>query len=387
MRTLVGLAALLAAAPLGAQEALPWRASYFPYVIGNPATGPMLVTHVQLGRQADYTARVPYDGLAALDAATSAQGSRFLTARFRAPGLLAGWRFAADAGAVRESRFGYSLADRGLASGIPDSAGTFPGDPGQYDRVHRTRYYARAEVSRRIAGPLLVAAMVGVEHGVWTRMPGASYFRSEHPDGLRQTDAGGRLSVVLDLRDREFQTANGALLEAGVLFGGGGEWRELDVVESGNYGGWYAHLRGYLSPRPGTVVAARLAARALDRTAPLNARNTLPGWEAGVDALGGASAHRSFRPGAMAGRGLLLGSLELRHTLLDVGDYGAVTLVGFLDGGRVFEREAFSLTTAGWKVGSGGGLALRVLQSAMLTFNFAGGPDGFTFSMGTGWSF
>ena len=70
-----------------------------------------------------------------------------------------------------------------------------------------------------------------------------------------------------------------------------------------------------------------------------------------------------------------------------MGDYGAVTLLGFVDGGRVFEREKFSLTTSGWEVGGGGGVALRVLQSALLTFNFAGGPDGFTFSMGTGWSF
>jgi hypothetical protein len=89
----------------------------------------------------------------------------------------------------------------------------------------------------------------------------------------------------------------------------------------------------------------------------------------------------------MAGRGLLLGSFEVRHNLLDVGDYGAVTVIGFLDGGRVFEAEDFSLTTRGWKVGGGGGLALRVLRSSLLVFNFAGGPAGFTFSMGTGWAF
>jgi hypothetical protein len=79
--------------------------------------------------------------------------------------------------------------------------------------------------------------------------------------------------------------------------------------------------------------------------------------------------------------------VELRHILLDIGDYGAVTLLGFVDGGRVFESEAFQLTTKDWKFGAGGGMALRVLQSALLTFNFAGGPDGLVFSMGSGWGF
>ena len=134
-------------------------------------------------------------------------------------------------------------------------------------------------------------------------------------------------------------------------------------------------------------MAARLAARSLDQTATWQARNTLPAWEGGSDALGGAFAHRSFRPGRYAGRGLLLGNLELRHDLFDFGDYGAVTLLGFVDGGRVFESEDFRVTGSEWRLGGGGGVALRVLQAALLTFNFAGGPDGFVFSMGNGWSF
>jgi hypothetical protein len=32
-------------------------------------------------------------------------------------------------------------------------------------------------------------------------------------------------------------------------------------------------------------------------------------------------------------------------------------------------------------------VAVRILRSAVFTLNFAGGPDGFTFSMGNGWSF
>lgn len=371
------------AAPVSAQDSTvaapdlaPWRTNYFPYLIGNPATGLMLVAHLDHFRQADYFARVPNDAFVAVDAGISAQGSRFVMGRFRAPQLLSGWRLAADAGASRESRFGYF-------GYLP--ADSMPGD--HEDRVHRTRYLVKAEVTRRIAGPLAIAAMAGVEHTRWSRLPGLTAFAADFGDDHVETGAVGRLSLVLDARDREFLTTKGILAEAGVLFGGGGEHRDGDVVSQGAYGGWYAQLRGYVSPRSGTLLAARLAARSVDEQATLQARNTLPGWEGDVDALGGAYAHRSFLPGRMAGRGLLLGSLELRHNLLDVGDYGAVTVVGFLDGGRVFEAEDFSFTTAGWKVGGGGGVALRVLRSSLLVFNFAGGPAGFSFSMGTGWAF
>ena len=372
------------AAPLAAQdttavapvEKTSWRTNYFPYALGNPATGLMLVGHIDYFRQADYFARVPHDAILSLDGSISAQGSRSLIGRLRAPLLVPRWRFAVDAGGSRESRFGYF--GYSPADAAPDD---------QSDRVHRTRYFVRAEVTRQIAGPLSVAAMLGVERTNWSRLPGATAFGLDFGDEIGQTDAGGRVTVVLDTRDREFLVNKGVLVEAGLLFGGGGEHRDLDVVSSGPYGGWYANLRGYVSPRQGTMVAGRLAARSLSEEATLQARNTLPGWEAGVDALGGPYAHRSFTPGRVAGRGLLLGSVEVRHNLLDVGDYGAVTLIGFVDGGRVFEAEDFSLTTSGWKVGGGGGVALRVLRSSLLVFNFAGGPAGFTFSMGTGWAF
>jgi outer membrane protein assembly factor BamA len=384
MLVLAALAGAAAApAPLSAQDTTvaapdpaPWRTNYFPYLIGNPATGLMLVAHLDHFRQADYFARVPNDAFVAVDAGISAQGSRLLLGRFRAPQLVNGWRFAVDAGASRESRFGYF--------------GYLPTDslPGNNeDRVHRTRYLVRAEVTRKISGPLSIAAMGGVERTRWSRLPGTTAFAADYGDDHVETGGVGRLSLVLDARDREFLTGKGILAEAGVLFGGGGEHRDGDVVSRGAYGGWYAHLRGYLSPRSGTLLTARLAARSVDEMATLQARNTLPGWEGDVDALGGPHAHRSFLPGRMAGRGLLLGSFEVRHNLLDVGDYGAVTVIGFLDGGRVFEAEDFSFTTSGWKVGGGGGLGLRVLRSSLLVFNFAGGPAGFTFSMGTGWAF
>ena len=103
--------------------------------------------------------------------------------------------------------------------------------------------------------------------------------------------------------------------------------------------------------------------------------------------LGGQYSHRSFDTGRFAGKHVLLGNLEVRHDLLPFGDLGAITLLAFLDAGRVFEQENFKITTSEVKVGGGGGVGVRILRSSIFAFNFAGGPDGFNFSVGSGWMF
>jgi hypothetical protein len=395
----LSLILLCAAGPLAAQDAAPWRTSYFPYVMGNPSTGLMLVGHLHIARQADYDARVPFDGIFSIEGGISARGSRFATARFRGPRLVAGWRFAADLGAVREATFGYygqgPDGQGSLAASSTDRADDF-------FRVHRTRYFARGEVTRRLAGPLQVSVAAGAVHYRYTPLLESEAFLGDFSEApLTGTDVSGRVTLIVDTRDNEFLPANGLLLETGI-YAGSGHFEErtfsppctvcnsapfVASTSSGGYAGGYAHLRGFVSPRSGTVIAGRLAARTLDRSAPLDARYTLPGWEKDITVLGGAESHRSFVPGRFVGRGLLLGSLEIRHNVLDVGDYGAVTLIAFADAGRVFGANSIRWTLDGWKAGGGGGVALRVLRSALLTFNFAGGPDGFTFSMGNGWAF
>jgi outer membrane protein assembly factor BamA len=182
---------------------------------------------------------------------------------------------------------------------------------------------------------------------------------------------------VYDTRNNEFNTQKGLLLEVGAQAGSGND----------GYTRLYTVLRGYVPVREGTVVAARLTASGMGGDPTLNARFYVPAWENQIPVLGGQYSHRSFDTGRFAGKHLLMGNLEVRHDLLPFGDLGAITLVGFLDAGRIFEQESFSLTTDGVKVGGGGAVALRILRSSIFTFNFAGGPDGFNFSVGSGWMF
>jgi outer membrane protein assembly factor BamA len=353
-----------------------WRTSYFPYLTGGANDSPLLAFRFRHWQPADYEARSTYTAAFNADAGIAPKGSRFVSVQFKAPGLVDGWRLAVQGAMERQVRYGYF----GLGNAtVYDKDAVTDDDPFLY-RMRRTRYRASAEVTRRIRGPFQVAVLAEYEHVRFTSLPGVSVFATDFPPGeLKQDDAAARVALIYDTRDNEYNTHQGLLLEAGTQVGTGGA--------TDGYTRQYVILRGYLPVREGTVVAARLAGSGMGGTSSLDARFTLPGWEHAVPVLGGEYSHRGLDYGRLTGRGTLFGNLEVRHDLLPFGDLGAITLLAFLDAGRVFEQEDFRLTTEDMKVGGGGGVAIRVLRSSIFAFNFAGGPDGFNFSVGSGWMF
>jgi hypothetical protein len=374
------LAPLLARAPgLAAQEGeeaevrSPWRTSYFPYISGKANDGPVISARIRYWQPAPYEARTTY--AAALDGAAgvSFRGTRYAAVRFRAPGLWKDWRLDAFAVAERLARFGYF----GLGNDTEHNSDLVGKDTPFLYRVRRIRYEGRVEVTRRIRGPFHVALRGDVGQARFTTLPGPSVFINDFGTALEQDDVAGRLALVYDTRDNEFNTQRGVIAEAGAQVGSGGD----------GYTRLYSVVRGYYPVREGTVVAARVAGSGMGGTPPLNARFNLPVWNEDVPVLGGEYSHRSFDTGRFAGKGVLFGNFEVRHDVLPFGDLGALTLLAFLDAGRVFEEESFRLTTDDLHVGGGGGIALRILRSTIFTFNFAGGPDGFNFSVGNGWMF
>lgn len=355
------------------EPSTPWRTSYFPYLTGGTNDGPVLAFRVHHWQPAEYEDRVTANAALTADAGITLRGGRHVSVKFKAPRLRDGWRLNLLAAAVREVRFGYF----GLGNEtVYDGDVVTKAQPFIY-RVRRTRYQGQFEATRRIRGPLQVALLGNVEWVRFTTLPGPSIFAGDFGSELKETDVSGRIALVYDTRDNEFNTHKGLLLEAGTQAGTGGS----------GYSRLYTVLRAYVSPREGTVIAGRVVASGIGGGPTLNARFLIPGWEAPIPVLGGQYSHRAFDTGRFSGRDLLLGNLEVRHDLLPFGDLGAVTLLGFVDAGRVFDQESFKLTTKGLKVGGGGGVAIRILRSTIFTFNFAGGPDGFNYSVGTGWMF
>ena len=356
------------------EPAARWRTSWFPYLSGGANDTPVLSFRLRHWQAADYEARSTYTAAFNADAGIASKGSRYVSATFKAPEYWKGWRLALQATAERQARLGYF----GLGNDTQfDKNAATNETPFPY-RMRRTRYRVMAEVTRQIKGPLHVALLTGYTRARFTSLPGPSAFATDFPSGdFTQHDVSGRLALIYDTRDNEYNTHQGLLLEAGTQAGTGGD----------NYTRQYAILRGYVQVREGTVLAARLAGSGMGGTSSLDARFALPGWEKEVPVLGGQYSHRGLDYGRLTGRGVLFGNFEVRHDLLPFGDLGAITLVAFLDAGRVFEQEGFKLTTKDMKVGGGGAVALRILRSTILEFNFAGGPDGFQFSVGNGWMF
>jgi outer membrane protein assembly factor BamA len=360
----------LLALPLAAQDE--WRASYYPYLVSAANEFPLIGARYELRRDADWEARWLSDGVVSAAAAAGFQGSRFATVEFKAPGLEDGWRLFARASAVREARLGfYGFGNSSeIDEDLEESAVN-------YYRVKRYQYLGRVEVTRRIRGPLQVAWGGGVVNTKFADLPAPTLFGTTIGLEDEDTDLTGRISLIYDTRDREYNPATGTLLEIGALAGSGGD----------GYGRYYGEARGFVTPRFGTVVAGRLAAVTTVGDPPLNAFYDLETWEGGRTGYGGRQTNRGLPDGRRIDADQLYASLEVRQTLLDVGDFGSVSLMLFADAGRVFEEGALSLTAEDLAVGGGGGIILRALKGGILTFNFAGGPEGFQFTSTTGWAF
>jgi hypothetical protein len=375
--------ALLVTMPAAAQEAMPWRLSYFPYLTGSPNDGVMGMARALWFQQADYGARVTNQREVSLEAGYSTRDAWLARADVALPMLADGWRLRARAALSRETNFGLSE----LPDGITPLA--------------RDRREAWVDVTRRLAGPLHLAVRGGldrqsIEGNVGTladRYPRTRILPEIGlgDDEVTQTDVTARAALVLDLRDREFDTQSGALLEAGVFTGSAGD----------GYTGGYALARGWVMPRRGTRLTARAGFRAVGETDAITIVHGIPAWERPLGALGGATSHRALPAHALVGRGLLLAGAEVRHNLLDVGELGAITAVAFVDAGRVFRDPSplvdpvpgapipsgdLDFTLKGWTVGAGGGLAIRVMRAAQLTITAARANDDTRWYVGSGWT-
>jgi len=378
------LAAAAAATPLPAQY--PWVASYYPYLLKGPNDKTALIIHWQYAQLADYDQPFPYNGSLSIEGGANADGGRFLIGRFKGPHLVQGWRFSAEAGVEREARFGFfGLGNNGVPAG-----GDI--DP-HYDRMRRTRLFGRADATRWLAGPLGVSVGGSFTDAAFSALPGESRFALHcDPDNLSLLDSPllprdqngvcaddsdllGRIALILDTRDNEFVPTTGVLLEAGALAGTGGE----------GYSGVYGVAQGFVTPRLGTTLGLRVLARRLGEGAPVDARYTLPAWERAIELGGGPGSNRAYLNGRWAGREVVILNAEVRQDILDLGDYGAFTVIGFFDAIRA--REDFTGESDGFRPGGGAALAVRILRSTVLSFNWAWGDDGFRFGMGTGWAF
>lgn len=388
----------LLAARAGCQDTAfagtPWRLSRFPYISGSSNDGVMLLYRGIAFRQSTWLDRVSLHDAVALEAGYSTRGSWRVSARADFPRIASGWRLHAAAEASRQPHFGN-----------PDGT------------VERQRQMLRGEVTRTIAGPISVALRTGVVHAGYrvdsddavTLYPYVAFdpltrcviegAQLPQPVGCRsqhgETDAQGRVAILVDLRDREYDTRNGMLLDVGYAAGTG----------VSNYDAVYGIARGWIAPAPRLRIAARGGFRAMSRNDGIDMQQVIPAWEEDITVLGGLQSHRALGEGELTGRGVLFAGGDVRFDVIRSGNIAAVTLIGFVDGGRAFrdvpgcdpvlcdpvpgthpappQSGRLRFTLNDWTVGVGGGIAVRVLRNASLTATVGRANDATRWYIGT----
>jgi hypothetical protein len=103
--------------------------------------------------------------------------------------------------------------------------------------------------------------------------------------------------------------------------------------------------------------------------------------------LGGTMSHRALTDNRLLGAGKLLLNLDVRYHVLNLPRAARVTLLGFLDAGRVFQGESFKFTAKGLATGGGGGLYFQLARAGIVGMTVGYGPNGAAMDFSTRWTY
>ncbi len=373
---------------LGGQQDLEldyWYDVFYPkvYVTGEGLTVGGYFAFVQPLRSRDFASPPPYRVAISLDGQLATSGSRVLKLEARAPGLSNRWRFTGRLSARRRARDNYL----GIGNAtLFDSDSVTDAQPNFY-RAVRTQYVARAEMQRVLVGPLRALAGLNVERWKLARRPGPSVFATDltrDPSiGVPTDDFSARVGLVFDTRDDEVASGRGVMVEA--------IWGIADSSIAGNlsYTRTTLSARGFLTPSPRLQLGARMVAQIMGGSPRVGSFYLVEGSERFSEGLGGVT-HRALRRNRLLGRDKLFTNIDVRYALFAIPTLYRVSLLGFLDAGRVFddaEGEDFHVTTNGLTVGAGSGLFFQIGRAAVAGFTVGVGPDGVVTHFYTKWTF
>jgi outer membrane protein assembly factor BamA len=332
---------------------------------------------------ADYDRPPAYRASFALDGQISTSGSRELELEARLPGWFDGWRLTGTLAAQQRVRENYY----GIGNSTQIENGQVNPQQPYYYRSRNLRLLARGEVQRRVAGPLRVLAGIHAERWRIDTLPGPSRLARDLSLGADPTigratrEVALRAGLVLDSRDNEVAPHRGVLVEVLYADARGGWGSEVDYTRT------TVSAAGYVPIGPQVVVAARVVGEGLGGTPRLGSFYRVEASDRFYEGVGGPASHRGLEEHRLLGRNKLFGNLDLRYDAYAIPTLARVTLVGFLDAGRVFEPEPFRLTTTGLKVGAGGGLFAQIGRAGILGTTLGLGPDGLSWQVHTRWTY
>ncbi len=363
-----------------------WFDVFYPKVFYTPIeglTGGAYYAFIQPLRSADFLNPEPYRISVSLDGQLSTSGSRYLKLEAKAPGLAPGWRFSGRLMARRRAKDNYFGLGNATVFDTDNVTDTQP----DYYRAIRTQYIFRAEVLRALIGPLSVVAGLKVDRWQVTPQEGPSLYAIDLANqvdptmGVATNDVSARIGLVVDTRDDQVAPTSGIVVGAGVGVADAGIVGDLTYTRS------TVNAQGYWSPNPLFTVAARAVGEVTGGTPRFGSYYLIEGGTRFYEGLGGSATHRALPNNRFLGRDKLFGNLEARYTLSAIPTLYRISLVGFLDAGRVFETEDFRVTTEDLKVGGGTGLIFQIGRAGIAGFTVGVGPDGIESDFHSRWTF
>ncbi len=339
---------------------------------------------VQPLRSRDFDRPPPYRISISLDGQASTSGSRFIKLEGRAPGLANGWRISARLTARRRAKDNYF----GIGNATLFDSDSVTGAQPNFYRVARTQYVARTEIQRVLVGPLRALAGLNVERWKLARHAGPSVFATDltiDPSiGVSTDDFSARVGLVFDTRDDEVASGRGVLVEA--------IWGVADSSIAGDlsYTRTTLSARGFVTPSPRLQLGARVVAQIMGGSPRVGSFYLIEGSDRFSEGIGGGDTHRALRDNRLLGRDKLFTNIDVRYALFAIPTLYRVSLLGFLDAGRIFddvEGEDFEVTTNGLKVGAGSGLFFQLGRAGLAGFTVGVGPEGVSSDFHTKWTF
>lgn len=391
-RAVAIVALLVSAAPASAQ--LPelgtlgpdWVEVFYPKVFWTKRSGftfGMFYGQIRPMTFDDWGDPQPYRAALTLDAQASTEGRWDAELALRFPKLGNDWRAEFVLAAERNPReryFGLGNASVYFSDSVTSSQERF------HDSDNR-HLYARGAVQRRVVGPVRVLGGLHVERWRVRAPSGPSLLAKDIAAGIDPTlgravdDVSARLGIVLDTRDDEVSPRRGVLVEA--LVG----WADSSVAGDVSYTRTTVSAAGYVPIGKRVVVAARLTGQSMSEAAGAGSYYWIESSGDPARGVGGSRSHRAVFDLRYLGPDKLLGNLDVRYDIYTIETLAALTLLGYVDTGRVFGPRGFELTTDGLHTGGGGGLFLQWGRTAVLGFILGHGPDGAVFQFATQWAY
>ena len=395
-RALLTVSALVTVAgPASAQRILPdlptlgssWTDIGYPKAYWTPTNGlsfGIYYSQVRPPGYDDWDAPPPYRANISLDAEISTSGTYHVGLDFKFPNFFPGWRFDLRLWTLRNARQNYF----GIGNSTIYESDKVTDDQPHYYRMDRRRLFIRGTAQRHIIGGLRALAGFHIERWKLDTLSGTTLLGDQVQAGIAPLVGAPiwqpslRLGLVLDTRNDEVTPHRGMLIEA--LF----DVADSNVVGDVSFNRFTVSAAAYHSLlEEKLVLGARIVGQSINGSPPAGTYFTIEASERAFGGLGGSLSHRALYTDRFLAQDKLFGNFDARYMISGAPQIGTVSLLGFVDVGRVFQPPDDEFTLKGLHVGGGLGPILTIGRNGIIGMTFAWGPDKLIVQTHTRWSF